>query len=131
MAKLGIMEFDELCNAEMIDRNDDGHVSSSLRDKNVHSTPIISVPRSCFESVTKENRFKFFMKNCPVCNGYIAGRPAEWPYYIRADDMYLFLCDRCAYIRHVNVIDDDTNQVVTKFDLRAGGHHEERKSNKC
>ena len=86
---------------------------------------ILTVSKSDFMHVDKRNWMRLFTTNCPFCGKRISGRPCEWPYYIRKDDEYLWLCECCSHIRHVHVTGDgdDAGEVIAKFDMLPDGNH--------
>lgn len=66
---------------------------------------MVRVTEEQFVEVTKKNRFKLFNTFCAVCGKWIHGRPAEYPYYLKKNGKYLWLCDAHTWIRNVKIIE--------------------------
>ena len=57
------------------------------------------IPESEYVEITKENRFQYFTKNCPICGKRIFGRPSEYPYYKTDGNRVAFLCGFCVHLK--------------------------------
>ena len=60
-----------------------------------NQTIVKQIPDEQFVDLTKTNRFTYMRRKCAVCGERILVRPIDWPFYRKADDKYVYICQKC------------------------------------